>query len=64
MNNGANIHEKDNDGCTALYIAAQEGNAETVELLIKHKADVDVTQKDGSTALNIGIYNGMFINYK
>ena len=33
------------DGCTALYLAAQEGHEEIVELLLEAKADLKLKMK-------------------
>jgi ankyrin repeat protein len=40
--NGVDVNAKNNDGCTALFIAANRRNKEVVELLISEGADVSV----------------------
>ncbi|OJJ03051.1 hypothetical protein ASPVEDRAFT_889539 [Aspergillus versicolor CBS 583.65] len=49
----ANVNAKDNNGRTALYLAARSGSAPTVDLLLKH--DVDVHARSKGT----GIYPGL-----
>mmetsp|Transcript_39678 Transcript_39678/g.71226 ORF Transcript_39678/g.71226 Transcript_39678/m.71226 type:complete len:394 (+) Transcript_39678:72-1253(+) len=50
----------DDRGKTALIHASTEGNVQAVEALLKARADVDVQDKDGSTALQIALryYHG------
>lgn len=43
-----------NDGTTALYIAAQAGNKKIVNKLLENKADTNVKDCNGFTALYIG----------
>ena len=33
------------DGCTALYLAAQQGHEDVVELLLEAKADLELKMK-------------------
>ena len=48
----------DNDGWTALMVAAQNGHARVVDQLLDNKADTEVQSKKGSTALMIAAHNG------
>jgi len=44
------MHHFTQDGKTALYVAAQEGNEDILELLLKAKADPELkTKKVGNT---------------
>lgn len=49
---GANVNHKDY-GFTALHLAALDGLAQCVEMLIFHGADVTTKSKKGTTALNV-----------
>ena len=61
MEHGANIHDPDNSGRTALFCAAFAGTSskpnealEVIELLVKHGADVKVKDRfTGDTPLHI-----------
>jgi len=46
------------DGATALFIAAQEGHPDLVNLLINHGADLDLSDEDGISPLYIASYQG------
>jgi hypothetical protein len=46
------------DGMTPLLYTCQWGNFETVKLLVEHDADVNLSAKDGSTALSIASETG------
>lgn len=50
---GANVNHKDIYGFTALHLAALDGLAQCVEMLIFHGADVTTKSKKGTTALNV-----------
>ncbi|XP_055377438.1 transient receptor potential channel pyrexia [Condylostylus longicornis] len=50
---GANVNHKDIYGFTALHLAALDGLAQCVEMLIYHGADVTTKSKKGTTALNV-----------
>lgn len=50
---GANINHKDVFGFTALHLAALDGLAHCVEMLIYHGADVTTKSKKGTSALNV-----------
>ena len=50
--------EAPTDGMTVLECVAREGHVETIELLIKHGADVHHTNKLGTNCLEIAAYQG------
>lgn len=49
---GASIDEQDNDGLTALMIAARLGTQQSVDFLIEHKANVNLKTASGWTPLH------------
>lgn len=51
IKNGTNLNAKEENGWTALSLAAWHGYSEIVECLIKHGADVNASDKDGSSPL-------------
>ncbi|KAK3747914.1 hypothetical protein QZH41_000188 [Actinostola sp. cb2023] len=55
---GADINVTNNDGYTALMLAAENGKDEVVRTLIDAGADVNVTNKYGNTALVLAAING------
>lgn len=54
---GANIDAKDNNGLTALMIAAREGKNKIADLLMYKGADISLKDKDGKTALDYAKLN-------
>ncbi|RZC67513.1 hypothetical protein C5167_011216 [Papaver somniferum] len=56
LDSGVNINFQDIDGRTALHIAACQGVADVVELLISRGADIDPTDRWGSTPLADAIH--------
>ena len=46
------------NGCTALYIAAEIGSLDAVELLLKHGADPALTSANGEGPLFVASYGG------
>ncbi|XP_062564146.1 transient receptor potential channel pyrexia-like [Armigeres subalbatus] len=50
---GADVNSKDVFGFTPLHLAALDGLAHCVEILIYHDADVTTKSKKGTTALNV-----------
>jgi hypothetical protein len=56
---GADVDKTKDDGCTALYVAAQEGRVAVVVCLVKEfGADVNLAMHDGSTPLFIAAQKG------
>ena len=45
-------------GCTALYLAAQEGCVDSIETLLHAKADLEHASADGVTPLFVAIHEG------
>lgn len=52
------INEQDSDGRTALHVAAQSGDEEMVETLMKHGADPKTLDKHGLDALHCAVKQG------
>ena len=55
---GADIHNRDNNGQTALYWACRYGDIAIATLLIDREADVNSRDNDGQTALHRACHNG------
>ncbi|CCD51195.1 hypothetical protein BofuT4_P085570.1 [Botrytis cinerea T4] len=49
------LNFKDQNGRTSLWLAAREGYVETVEYLLKHKADPSISDNDEKTPLMIAL---------
>ncbi len=56
---GADVDYQDNDGHTALMIAALKGHTELVRLLIAAGADVNLQDNNGNTVLKLLIESGI-----
>ena len=50
---GADLNAKENDGWTALHLAARNGKLDCVKALIEAGADLNAQKNDGSTALHL-----------
>ncbi|CAG2253583.1 unnamed protein product [Mytilus edulis] len=48
----------DDDGCSSLYQASQEGHVDVVKELLQHSADVNKCDNDGASPLYIASQNG------
>jgi ankyrin repeat protein len=55
---GADINARDQHGQTALMIAAHEGHAPVVSLLVEHGAGLNHTAKYGLSALMLAVIRG------
>ena len=55
---GVKVDTRDEWGNTALSYAAQRGAVISTLYLLKHGADIDATNKEGNTPLNICLLNG------
>jgi ankyrin repeat protein len=55
---GANIEARTNRGYTPFLNAVQNGDINTILLLLDLGADAQATAKDGSTALHVAVKNG------
>ena len=53
INNGANIEAKDDNGNTALILAASEGYTQIVELLLQYGANINAKDNKGYTAFSV-----------
>lgn len=57
LDNGADIDSTDNNGYSALHFAAQEANNESLSLLIKKKANINIQDIHGNTPAWVCIMN-------
>lgn len=56
---GANINDSENDlGVTPLHCAVHQGHEEMIELLLDHKANFNLTCKQGNTVLHVAADQG------
>ena len=53
LDQGVDVNSIDLDGRTALHIAACEGHADVVKLLLSRKANIDARDRWGSTVDNL-----------
>lgn len=58
LQQGANVHVRDHDGHTALWIAAYQNRADLAEELLKRGAEPDARGLDGWTPLMWAANNG------
>lgn len=56
LENGANVNEKNENGCTALHTVAESGHETFVKLLLNRGASIDETDEAGRTALLCAAY--------
>ncbi|MBQ4491687.1 MAG: ankyrin repeat domain-containing protein [Deltaproteobacteria bacterium] len=58
LKNGANVNARDNDGNTALMVAARQNpSLEVTAILLQAGADITVRNTKGKTAINQAAYN-------
>lgn len=62
LENGADPNLKNEDDCTPVIIAAQEGYDKIVSLLIRFNADLNIVDATGSTALHYAAARGSIGN--
>ncbi|KAF2228721.1 ankyrin, partial [Viridothelium virens] len=43
---------------TALHVAASQGNAHIIEMLVSSGADIDAQDVEGQTPLHLAVYQG------
>ena len=60
LSNKFDVNEKDKYGNTPLHYAVKCGALETVKLLIKHGASVEILNDANITPLHLAIYSGYF----
>lgn len=58
LGQGMDVNARNRYGQTALMLAAHAGHREVVEILIVHRADLDITAKFGLSALMLAIVAG------
>ena len=58
IDQGADLHAKDNYGCTPLHLACVNGHAEVVKALLEKGADVHAKDSHGMTPLHYACMNG------
>lgn len=58
IKSGVPVDEKNNNGSTALHVAALNGHCEVAQTLLKHKAAINEKVNDGWTALHIAALSG------
>lgn len=58
LGQGADVNAPNRHGQTALMLAAHTGRYAIVELLIAHRANLDVTAKFGLSALMLAVVSG------
>ena len=51
LSSASSVNATSASGCTALYLSAEEGDEQTVRLLLERAANVDLAATDGSTPL-------------
>lgn len=57
IKNGADIHRRDNAGCTALHVAVCNRDVTSVNILIKHGAKTNIADYRGATPLSVAAIN-------
>ena len=62
INKGANVRGRDKDGFTPLHLAAYEGNAKAVNVLLQAGADIEAKDKQGLTPLHASAIGGKASN--
>lgn len=58
LQQGVNIHARNEDGETPLYLAAEAGHADIVTLLLDAGAQINARDKDGKTPLHLAAQMG------
>ena len=58
LKDGADIHLRDEEGGTALIVAALHGNRDVVEFLVDQGVEIDAMDEPGWTALMIACHQG------
>ena len=58
LEHNMNIDFKDYAGCTALHVAAYQGNTRILKYLVEHAANVNAVDNEGRTPIFSGAYDG------
>jgi ankyrin repeat protein len=58
LDDGIYINAQNNQGETALIIAARNGYVDMVKLLVRHKIDINIKDNNNKTALDVARENG------
>jgi hypothetical protein len=58
IDQGVDVNVQDQDGVTAIIIAAINNDYKIIELLLEHGADVNIKTNDGATALSFAAMEG------
>ncbi|KAH9123276.1 hypothetical protein AeMF1_005682 [Aphanomyces euteiches] len=61
LENGESLEDRDETGKSALMYAAVSGHAQVVRYLLQQKADMNVTDSSGATALSLATGESRFI---
>ncbi|XP_058103483.1 integrin-linked protein kinase 1-like [Magnolia sinica] len=59
LNEGIDVNSIDLDGRTALHIAACEGHADIVKLLLRWRVNIDARDRWGGTVLTLKVTSNM-----
>lgn len=63
IDQGADVNERDYNGLTALWYAAQQGEYEMIQILVNHRADLEVRDPFGNTPLSNAVFNYKHTQY-
>jgi ankyrin repeat protein len=55
---GADIDQRNNNGCTAMYVAAQNGNVQGLRLLVSRGGDIHLAKNNGAWPAFIACQTG------
>ena len=55
---GADVNTPNNNGCTPVYVAAQNGHTDAIRLLAENGADVNTPNNNGCTPVYVAAQNG------
>lgn len=60
LEHGAEVNAQNQNGWTALMIAACDGDIEIVKILLEHDANPNISDFSGRNALGLALHNGHF----